>query len=121
VQAAPDLQPRRVLDKPTQAWVRVALLIGSGIGIAWAAFLSQFMNEPSAVGRSKAVLVIWAVISLTTAVLALPVAIMLRRRDRSGRALAWVVSILMTITFVGAVAGVPALIGLLWSRNASSP
>jgi hypothetical protein len=122
VQSAPDLQPRVAVAKPfTQTWVSVALLIGAVIGIAWGAFLSQFMNEPSAVGPTKAVLVIWTVISWMAAVLTLPTAIMLRRRDRSGRALAWIVSILITATFVGAIAGVPALIGLGSSRNVSRP
>lgn len=120
MQVAPDLPPRVAEAKLTPHWVRVALLIGAAIAIAWAAFLAQFMNEPSAVGRSKVVLVIWSVISLATAVLALSAAIMLRRRDRSGRPLAWFVSILMTVTFVGAIAGIPALIGLASSRNASS-
>src|ERR1700694_2335970 len=107
--------------KPTQRWVGAALLIGGAIAVAWAAFLSQFMNEPSAVGRSKAVLVIWAVASLTAAVLAAPAAIMLRRRDRPGRPLAWSVSILITATIVGAIAGIPALIGLGSSRRTSRP
>lgn len=122
MQSAPDLQTRASAARPfTQPWVGVALLIGGAIGIAWGAFLAQFMNEPSAVGPTKAVLVIWVLISWTGAILALPAAIMLRRRDRLGRALAWIVSIFITATFVGAIAGVPALIGLWSSRKASRP
>jgi hypothetical protein len=122
VQGAPDLEPRTAAATPvTQPWVSVAILIGAAIGVAWALFLLQFMNEPSAVGRPKAVLVFWVVASLTAAVLAAPAAIMLRRRDRSGRPLAWIVSILITATLVGAIAGIPALIGLGSSRRTSRP
>ena len=123
MQGAPDLEPRlAVAAKPfTQPWVSVAILIGAAIGVAWALFLLQFMNEPSAVGRPKAVLVIWFGVSLGTACLAVPTAIMLLRRDRSGRPLAWIVSILITATIVGAIAGIPALIGLGSSRRTSRP
>lgn len=105
----------------TQTWVSVALLIGAAIGLVWAVFLVQFMNEPSAVGASKAVLVAWFVISIATAVLAVAAAILLFRRDRPGRPVAWTASILMTLTCVGAIAGIPALIGLFASRNAARP
>lgn len=121
MQVATEPQPPPTVGKSTPRWVPTTLLIGAAIAVAWAAFLSQFMNEPSAVGRSKVVLVIWAVASLTAAVLALPAAIMLRRRDRSARVLAWIVSVLITATFVGAIAGIPALIGLAWSRKGSRP
>jgi cytochrome bd-type quinol oxidase subunit 2 len=122
VQVAPDLPPRAAAAEPfTPRWVRVTLVIGAAIGVVWAAFLSQFLNEPSAVGRSKVVLVIWSLISLATAILALSTTILLRRHERSGRPLAWVVSILFMATCVGAIAGIPALIGLWSSRHAARP
>jgi hypothetical protein len=122
VQATPDLKPRPAAARPfTQTWVTVTLLIGAAMDIAVGIFLSQFMSEPSAVGRSKAALVIWSVVALATAVLAIPTAIMLVRQDRPGRPLAWLVSILMTATLVPAIAGIPALIGLWSSRKTVRP
>ena len=102
----------------TQTWVSVALLAGGVIALAWALFLAQFFGEPSAVGPVRAVLLTWSGLSLATAILAVPAAIMLLRRDRFGRPIGWVASILMTATWVGAIAGIPALIGLGWSRPA---
>ena len=99
----------------------MALLIGAVIAVSWALFLAQFFDEPSAVGRIKAVLLVWSGISLAAGALAVPAAVMLYRRARSGRPLAWIVSILMTATFVGAIAGIPALIGLGSSRKAARP
>ena len=105
----------------TQTWVSVALLLGGVIGLGWALFLGQFFGEPSAVGPVKAVLLIWSGMSLATFILAVPAAIMLLRRARLGRSLGWIVSILMTATWVGAIAGIPALIGLGFSRKAARP
>lgn len=105
----------------TQAWVSVALLVGGLIALGWALFLAQFFSEPSAVGPVKAVLLTWSGMSLATFILAVPAAIMLLRRDRLGRSLGWIVSILMTATWVGAIAGIPALIGLGFSRKPSRP
>jgi hypothetical protein len=105
----------------TQTWVSVALLIGGLIALAWALFLAQFFGEPSAVGPVRAVLLTWSGMSVATFILAVPAAIMLLRRARSGRPVAWIVSILMTATWVGAIAGIPALIGLGFSRKAARP
>jgi hypothetical protein len=105
----------------TQTWVSVALLLGGVIGLGWALFLGQFFGEPSAVGPVKAVLLIWSGMSLATFILAVPAAIMLLRRARPARPVAWIVSILMTATWVGAIAGIPALIGLGWSRRPARP
>ncbi len=118
MQASPDLQPGTAGAKPfTPPWVSVALLIGGAIDAAWVVFLLQFMQEPSATGRSAAVLVMWFGVAGAAAGLAVLAAIMLRRRDRSGRVLAWMAAGLMTVTCVGAIAGVPALIGLGSSRK----
>jgi hypothetical protein len=118
---APDLKPQTAAAKPfTQPWVSVALLIGAAIDIAWVVFLLQFMQEPSATGRSAAVLVFWFGFAGAAAALAVLAAILLRRRDRSGRVLAWIAAGLMTVTCVGAIAGIPALIGLWSSRKAPS-
>ena len=107
--------------KITQRWVSVALVIGAAVTIAWAPYIYQFTSEVSSDRRSKAVLVVWAVFSLWAAIMGLSGAILLRRDGRSGRPVAWVASIAMTMTCVGAIAGIPALIGLWSSRGASKP
>ncbi len=118
MQVAPDLRPREAAAKPfTQPWVSVALLIGAAIALGWATFLVQFRNEPSAIGPTKAALVAWFGVSLASAVLAVPAAAMLLRRNGPGRPLAWIVAILQTASCIGAIAGVPALIGLWSSRR----
>jgi hypothetical protein len=122
VPAAPDFEPRTAAATPvTQPWVSVALLIGAAIDIGWVAFLAQFMQEPSATGRSAAVLVIWFGFAGAAAALAVLAAIMLLVRYRAGRVLAWMAAGLMTVTCVGAIAGIPALIGLGSSRRTPRP
>jgi hypothetical protein len=117
-EGGPEVGKVKEATRPvTQTWVSVALLAGGVIGLAWALFLGQFFGEPSAVGPVKAVLLTWSAMSLATFILAVPTAIMLLRRARPARPFAWIVSILMTATWVGAIAGIPALIGLGWSRR----
>ena len=105
----------------TPRWVSVALLIGAVICIAWGVFLLGFTSEPSADRRSRAVLVLWSSLSNAAALLGLFGAIGLIGRYRSGRPLAWVGSVLISASCIGAVAGIPALIGLWSSRNPSNP
>jgi hypothetical protein len=88
---------------------------------AWAWFIFGFISEPSAVGRILAVLVTWIALSLTSAVAGAVGAIELLRHGSSGRPLAWIAAAAMTLTGIGAVAGIPALIGLIASRGAARP
>ena len=100
----------------------MALLIGAAIDVAWVVFLLQFMQEPSATGRSAAVLVLWFGFAGAAGGLAVLAAILLLlRSERSGRPLAWISAGLMTVTCVGAIAGIPALMGLWSSRTAVRP
>jgi hypothetical protein len=107
--------------KVTPRWVSVALAIGTVITIAWAPFIYQFTSEVASDRRSKAVLIAWTVLSIAAALLGAAGAIGILRRDRWGRPVAWAASLAITITFVGAIAGIPALIGLWSSRGASKP
>jgi hypothetical protein len=107
--------------KDTPRWVSVALAIGTVITIAWAPFIYQFTSEVASDRRSKTVLIVWAVISIAAALLGAAGAIGIFRRERWGRAVAWVASVVITITLAGAIAGIPALIGLWSSRGASKP
>jgi hypothetical protein len=107
--------------KVTPRWVSVALAAGAVITIAWAPFIYQFTSEVSSDRRSKTVLIVWTAISIAAAALGAAGAIGILRRDRWGRPVAWAASIVITITCVGAIAGIPALIGLVFSRRSSSP
>lgn len=120
MQVAPDLQPR-VQAPVTPAWLWAALLAGAVVTAGWAWFIFGFIAEPSAVGRVLAVLVTWIALSLTSAVAGAVSALELLRYGSAGRPLAWIAATAMTLTGVGAVAGIPALIGLISSRNAARP
>lgn len=105
VQAAPA-------QRRTPAWVWWTLLIGAGVLFAWAWFLSGFFSEPSAVGRSRAVLGLVAGGSAGTALLGVVAALGLLRRARWAPRLALVASVFMIVTVVGAIAGIPVVVGL---------
>ncbi len=82
----------------------------------WAWFVSGFLSEPSAVGRILAVLVTSIVISIVSGLAGAAGAVGLLRNDSWGRPLAWIAAITLTLSVAGAIGGVPALIGLGWSR-----
>jgi hypothetical protein len=94
------------------------LLIGAVVTVAWAWFIFGFIHEPSVVGRILFVLVTWIGISVLSGLAGAIGALGLLRREEWGRPLAWVAAIAMTLTVVGAIAGIPALIGLGSSRKA---
>jgi hypothetical protein len=103
----------------TPQWVWPVLLLGAAVELYWAWFIVGFLPEPSAVGRIWIVLVTSSAYSAGSAVVGVIGAIGLLRRERWGRTVAGIASGAMTLTVVGAVAGIPALIGLLSSRNSS--
>jgi hypothetical protein len=104
----------------TPGWTWVALLVGAAITASWAWFLYGFLEEPSAVGRTLVVLDVWIGLAIVGACVGVAAAVGLLRRREWGRTLAWASSIVITLTFVGAVAGVPALIALVASRQSSA-
>lgn len=93
------------------------LLAGAAALILWAWFVLGFTSEPSVVGRSKMALDFLIGSSLGTAALGVVAAVALVARRRWAPSLAVVASVFMILTIVGAIAGVPALVGLLSSRN----
>jgi hypothetical protein len=95
------------------------LLLGAGVMLAWAWFIVGFLSEPSAVGRSRLILVTSSAYSVGAAAVGVIGAVGLARRRRWGRTLAGIASAAMTLTVVGAIAGIPALIGIWSSRNSS--
>jgi hypothetical protein len=94
------------------SWVWWTLLAGAGVLVMWAWFLSGFFTEPSAVGRARALLGLVAGGSLGTALLGMLAAVGLVRHARWAPRLALVASVFMIFTVVGAIAGIPAVVGL---------
>jgi hypothetical protein len=111
-------QDRRALA-PAPPWVWPVLVFGAGLMFYWAWFIIGFQSEPSAVGRIWVVLVTSSAYSAGSAVIGMVAAIGLIRRERWARTVATIASAAMTLTVVGAVAGIPALVGLVASRNSS--
>ena|SRR5579864_8457471 len=105
----------------TPAWVWPVLLLGAAIMVAWAWFIVGFLSEPSAVGRSRIVLITSIVYSFGAACVGVIGAVGLARSKRWGRTLAGIASAAMTFSVIGAIAGIPALIGIWSSRNSSKP
>ena len=105
----------------TPVWVWPVLVLGAAIMVTWAWFIVGFLSEPSAVGRSRIVLLTSIVYSIGAAAVGVVGAVGLARNKRWGRTLAGIASAAMTFSVVGAIAGIPALIGLLSSRNSSRP
>jgi hypothetical protein len=91
-------------------------MLGAVVMLAWAWFIVGFLSEPSAVGRIRVVLLTSSAYSLGSAVAGVIGAIGLIRHQRWGRTVAGIASAAMTLSVVGAVAGIPALIGLASSR-----
>jgi hypothetical protein len=112
-------QERTTPAQATPPWVWAVLVLGAAVMLTWAWFVIGFLSEPSAVGRIWIVLVTSSAYSAGSAVIGVIGAIGLVRRERWARTVAAIASAAMTLTVVGAVAGIPALIGLLSSRNSS--
>jgi hypothetical protein len=87
--------------------------------MAWGFFLTQFHAEPSAVGRVGFVLAVWSALSTLAALAGIAALfnLLVFRDDRRRRGLAAGAAIMMTITIVGAVVGIPVLIALYSSRK----
>jgi serine/threonine protein kinase len=105
----------------TPVWVGVVLALGAVMTFVWAMIILANTGEPSAQGRAKGVLVIWAFLSLASSLLGVGSLVGAVMRAGWGRSLAWVSSVAMTLTCFGALMGVPALVGLWSSRKQATP
>jgi hypothetical protein len=103
----------------TPAWVGWVLVAASVGLVAWAWFISGFLSEPSAVGRSRLVLDLVIGLGLVAAAAGLVSGFGLLTRRRWSWAAGVVASAAMILSVVGAIAGIPALIGLWSSRKLS--
>jgi hypothetical protein len=101
----------------TPPWVWAVLVFGAGVMIAWAWFILGFLSEPSAVGRIRVVLLTSAAYSIGSAVVGVIGAFGLIRRERWAGTVSVIASAAMTLTVIGAVAGIPALVGLMSPRR----
>jgi hypothetical protein len=97
------------------------LLIGAAVTLWWAWFVSGFLSEPSAVGRVLGVLLASICLSALSGLAGAGGAVGLLRRETWARPLVWIAAITLTLSGAGAIGGIPALVGLLWSRRAVTP
>jgi hypothetical protein len=100
-------------------WVAWTLVVAAVLLLAWAYFISGFLSEPSATGRSRLVLDWLIGSSIGSAAACVIAAAGLLRSARWGRAAALFASAVMIVTCAGAVIGIPTLIGLIPSRRSS--
>ena len=108
---------RAPAERPsTPRWVWWTLLVGAAILLVWAWFILGFLSEPSAVGRPRTALALVGGSSIGTAAIGVIASLGLLNRQRWAWRLAVVSSVFMILMGVGAIAGIPALIGLVWSR-----
>jgi hypothetical protein len=110
----------RIQPSPPR-WVWWTLVVGAVILLLWSWFLLGFLSEPSAAGRSRDILYSVSGFSIATAVLSAVAAYGLRRDVWWARRLGLVASVLMVLSCAGAIAGIPAVFGLVAGRNSSTP
>ena len=108
-------------EDTTPPWIWVALLAGAVVSSWWAWFVFGFIQEPSAVGRLLVGLLTLIGTAAFAGLMGLIASFGLVRDAAWARPVAWVAATFITFTGIGAIAGVPALVGLLWSRKASRP
>jgi hypothetical protein len=106
--------------KPSPGWITWLLLVGAVALFAWGWFVLGFLPEPSAVGGILVALWIIGGASMAAAVLGLVAAAGLIRGARWATTLARVAAAVMILSVVGAIMGIPALIGLFASRSSTS-
>jgi hypothetical protein len=113
------MQATHISRPSSPGWITWILLVGAVVLFAWGWFVFGFLSEPSAVGRTWLALVVIGGCSMAAAVLGLIAAAGLLRPAGWAVPMAFVAAVLMILSIVGAVAGIPALIGLVSSRMSS--
>ena len=114
-------ETQAIVPAATPPWLWVALLAGAVITIWWGWFVFGFIQEPSAVGPVLIALLTLIGTSIGAGFAGAVGAYGLVRNAAWARPVAWIAAGLITLTGVGAIAGIPALVGLWWSRKASRP
>jgi hypothetical protein len=114
------MQMAQTSQKPSPGWITWLLLVGAVSLFAWGWFVLGFLGEPSAIGRMWVALAVIGGASVAAAVLGVVASAGLIRGARWASNVALVASVLMILSVIGAVAGVPALIGIFASRSSTS-
>ena len=107
--------------RATPVWLWVALLVGAVVTLWWAWFVAGFLQEPSAVGPVLMALLGSIILSIVSGIAGAVGAVGLLRRKAWAWPLAWIAAAALTLSGLGAIGGIPALIGLGWSRKAATP
>jgi eukaryotic-like serine/threonine-protein kinase len=105
----------------TPTWVTIVLGLGVGIGLLWVGGLALYAFDPTQDSGTRLTAFIWGIMSLAAVLLATVGLVGVLRRTYWGRPMAWAAAVALTLTCVGALAGVPVLIGLGMSRGQSRP
>ena len=108
-------------QRSTPAWLWAALLAGAVVNMWWTWFVNGFMEEPSAVGPVKLALVAIVALSSLSGIAGAAGALGLLRRESWARRWAWIGAVALTLSVTGAIGGIPALVGLVWSRRPVTP
>ncbi|MFI5283513.1 MAG: hypothetical protein ACHQ0J_10370 [Candidatus Dormibacterales bacterium] len=108
-------------DRPASRWVGWILVVGALGLLVWAWFLLGFRSEPSATGRSRLVLLAYVAYTAVSALSGLAAAFGVARGARGSRRWAAVAAVAMSLTCVGAIAGVPVLVSVVPSPRSPSP
>jgi hypothetical protein len=115
-------QSRPAVDRPTTPrWLWAALTAGAVVNLWWTWFLNSFLNEPSAVGRVRVALVVVIALSSLSGIAGVFGVVGLLRRESWARRMAWIGAVALTLSATGAIGGIPALVGLIWSRKPARP
>ena len=113
------VEATRTRPAPTRpVWLWAALLAGAVVTLWWAWFVAGFLQEPSAVGPVLMALLGSIILSLVSGIAGAVGALGLLRRKAWAWPLAWVAAVALTLSGLGAIGGIPALVGLGWSRKA---
>jgi hypothetical protein len=100
-------------------WIWWTLLTGAVVLLIWGVWVLGFLGEPSAVGGVWTALVLIGGGSILVAALGVIAAAALLARKRWAWSMAFIASVFMSLTVVGAIAGVPALVGVIAGRRLS--
>lgn len=105
----------------TPTWVTIVLGLGVGIALLWVGGVALSAFDAAQDTATRTTAFVWGIASLAAALLAIVGLVGVLRRTYWGRPMAWAAAVALTLTCVGALAGIPALIGLAMSRGQSRP
>jgi hypothetical protein len=110
------IEAAQISRNPSPGWITWLLLVGAVVLFAWGWFVLGFLAEPSAIGGVKVALLVIGGCSMVAAVLGIVASGGLIRRTPWATRVALVASVLMILSVIGVIMGVPALIGLISGR-----